>query len=39
MGDALGACIVEHLSKGELEAATNQQEENIELSQVRKIEA
>ncbi|KAK9307275.1 hypothetical protein QLX08_002305 [Tetragonisca angustula] len=37
--DALGAYVVEHLSKKELEANTNLQEETIELARVRKTEA
>ncbi|XP_017752729.1 PREDICTED: excitatory amino acid transporter 1-like [Eufriesea mexicana] len=39
MCDALGAYVVEHLSKKELEASTNLQEETIELARVRKTEA
>ena len=37
--DALGAYVVEHLSKKELEASANLQEETIELARVRKAEA
>ncbi|KOX80788.1 Excitatory amino acid transporter 3 [Melipona quadrifasciata] len=37
--DALGAYVVEHLSKKELEASANLQEETIELARVRKTEA
>ncbi|CAK9822495.1 Excitatory amino acid transporter 3 [Anthophora retusa] len=39
MCDALGAYVVEHLSKKELEASANLQEETIELARVRKAEA
>lgn len=39
MCDALGAYVVEHLSKKELEASTNLPEETIELARVRKTEA
>ena len=37
--DALGACVVEHMSKKELEAAANIPEEAIELARVTKTEA
>ncbi|XP_035730827.1 excitatory amino acid transporter 1-like [Vespa mandarinia] len=40
MCDALGACIIEHMSKGELDVpALNQTEDSIELAQLRKAEA
>ncbi|XP_012258641.2 excitatory amino acid transporter 3 [Athalia rosae] len=38
MCDALGACIIEKMSKGEL-AAADQLEENVELTHLRKAEA
>ncbi|XP_068982631.1 excitatory amino acid transporter 1 isoform X1 [Bombus flavifrons] len=37
--DALGACVIEHLSKKDLEASANLQEETIELARVRKADA
>nr|XP_034177437.1 excitatory amino acid transporter 3-like [Osmia lignaria] len=37
--DALGAYVVEHMSKKELQASANLQEETIELARVRKAEA
>ncbi|CAK9808353.1 Excitatory amino acid transporter 3 [Anthophora plagiata] len=39
MCDALGAYVVEHMSKKDLEASANLQEETIELARVRKAEA
>lgn len=40
MCDALGACIIERMSKGELDVPTlNQTEDSIELAQLRKAEA
>lgn len=38
MCDALGAYVVEHMSKSELEASANTQEETIELARVRKAD-
>lgn len=37
--DALGAYVVEHMSKKELESTANLPEETIELARVRKTEA
>ncbi|XP_015598908.1 excitatory amino acid transporter 3 [Cephus cinctus] len=40
MCDALGAVIIEHMSKGELDAVViNHQEDNVELAQLRKTES
>ncbi|XP_024942759.1 excitatory amino acid transporter 3 isoform X2 [Cephus cinctus] len=40
MCDALGAVIIEHMSKGELDAVTiNREEDNVELAQLRKTES